>query len=200
MMTPVGTAMLLREYPPAERGQGVGHFVVPTLLAPALGPVLGGYLTDGLSWRWIFFVNAPFGIAAFAFGLWKLKEYQHHAAGAFDPAGFVLSATSLGLILFALTRAETYGWSSREVFGCLAVGLMLAVALVVVESRVAEPDPGAASLRQRGISATNIVSIFSTASFFGLILLMPLMLQTVRGLSAYQSGLTTFPRPSASSS
>ena len=194
MMTPVGTAMLFREYPPAERAKASAILVVPTLIAPALGPVLGGYLTDALSWRWIFFVNAPFGVAAFAFGLWKLKEYTHHAAGAFDPAGFFLSASSLGLILFALTRAETYGWSSREVLGCLAVGLVLAVALVVVEQRVKEPLLALRLFGNGIFRTTNIVSIFSTASFFGLILLRPLMLQTVRGLSASQSGLTTFPQ------
>ncbi len=194
MMTPVGTAMLFREYPPAERAKASAILVVPTLIAPALGPVLGGYLTDQLSWRWIFFVNAPFGVAAFLFGIWRLKEYQHEAAGKFDPAGFVLSAGALGAVLYALTEAETVGWASPQVLVPLVVGLALGAALVVVEARVKDPILALRLFKESVFRSTNLTSVFSTASFFGLILLMPLMLQTVRGLTASQSGLTTFPQ------
>jgi EmrB/QacA subfamily drug resistance transporter len=194
MMTPVGTTMLFREYPPHERAKASAILVVPTLMAPALGPVLGGYLTDGLGWRWIFYVNAPFGIAAFCFGLWRLKEYQHHASSKFDPAGFVLSATSLGAILYALNQAELVGWSSARVLGFLIGGALLGVALVVVETKVHDPILALRLFKESVFRTTNLTSIFATGSFFGLVLLVPLMLQTVRGLSAAQSGLTTFPQ------
>lgn len=194
MMTPVGTAMLFREFPPAERAKASAILVVPTLLAPALGPVLGGYLTDGLGWRWIFYVNAPLGVFAFCFGIWRLKEYEHHVVSRFDPAGFVLSATSLGAILYALNQAELVGWSSSRVLGFLVVGVVLGIALVVVETKVADPILAIRLFKERVFCSTNITSVFATASFFGLVLLMPLMLQTVRGLSAAQSGLTTFPQ------
>ena len=194
MMTPVGTAMLYREYPPAERAKAGARLSIPTLLAPATGPVLGGFITDGLGWRWIFFVNLPFGIIAFVIGALRLKEYQHHAAGKFDPAGFLLSAFSLGAILYGLNQVELYGWSSSRVMTSLLLGVILGVALIVVENRKEEPILALRLFRERVFAVTNITSIFATASFFGLVLVMPLMLQGVRGLSPTTSGLTTFPQ------
>ena len=194
MMTPVGTAMLFREFPPAERAKASAILVVPTLMAPALGPVLGGYLTDGLGWRWIFYVNVPFGILAFAFGVWRLKEYAHHATSKFDPAGFILSGAALGSILYALNQAELVGWTSPRVLGVVLAGAVLGIVLVIVEERRHDPLLALRLFKESVFRATNITSIFATASFFGLVLLMPLMLQTVRGLSAAQSGLTTFPQ------
>jgi len=194
MMTPVGLAMLYRAYPAAERAKIGAILVIPTLLAPALGPVLGGFLTDGVGWRWIFFVNAPFGLAMLAFGTWRLTEYAHESAGKFDPAGFFLSASALACILYALNQAPLDGWTSRTVMGFGISGLTLGVILVIVENHVAEPLLALRLFRSHIFRASNITSVFMTASFFGLVLLMPLMLQTVRGDSAWQSGLTTFPQ------
>ena len=194
MMTPVGTAMLYREYPPKERAKAGALLSIPTLLAPATGPVLGGYITDGLGWRWIFFVNLPFGIIAFVIGALRLKEYQHHAAGKFDPAGFILSATSLGAILYGLNQVELEGWTSTRVVAALTSGLILGVALVVVEGRIADPILALRLFKDKVFTVTNVTSVFATASFFGLVLVMPLMLQGVRHLSPSESGLTTFPQ------
>jgi EmrB/QacA subfamily drug resistance transporter len=194
MMTPVGTTMLYRAFPPHQRQRAGSLLAIPTLLAPATGPVLGGWITDTWSWRWIFYVNIPFGIAAFAFGWWRLKEYQHHAENRFDPRGFVLSATALGAILYGLNQVEIYGWSSNRVVIALLVGVIAGVALVATNKRTAEPLLALRLFRDPVFTVTNIVSIFATASFFGLILLMPLMLQGVRHLSPGMSGLTTFPQ------
>ena len=194
MMAPVGTAMLYREYPPMERAKVGALLSIPTLLAPATGPVLGGFITDGLGWRWIFFVNLPFGILAFVIGVLRLKEYQHEAAGKFDPAGFFLSALSLGAILYGLNQVAVEGWNSTPVLLSLALGISLGAALVLVERRIAEPILALRLFRDRVFTMTNITSVFATASFFGLVLIMPLMLQGVRGLSPSESGLTTFPQ------
>jgi len=194
MMTPVGTAMLYRAYPPHLRAKAGAILAIPTLLAPASGPVLGGYITDGWGWRWIFYVNLPFGILTFLFGWWKLKEYQHHAENRFDPWGFTLSALSLGGLLYGLNQVELSGWGSTKVIAGLAVGVVAGVALVVVESKIAEPILALRLFKDRVFTATNVTSAFATASFFGLVLLMPLMLQGVRGLSPASSGLTTFPQ------
>ena len=194
MMTPVGTAMLYRAYPPHLRAKAGAILAIPTLLAPASGPVLGGYITDGWGWRWIFYVNLPFGILTFLFGWWKLKEYQHHAENRFDPWGFTLSALSLGGLLYGLNQVELSGWGSTKVIAGIAVGVVAGVALVVVESKIAEPILALRLFKDRVFTATNITSVFATASFFGLVLLMPLMLQGVRGQSPASSGLTTFPQ------
>ena len=84
MLTPIGIAMLFRAFPPIERARASTIVMIPTLVAPALGPVLGGLLTDTLGWRWIFFVNVPVGAAAMAFGLRFLREHREPTAGPFD--------------------------------------------------------------------------------------------------------------------
>lgn len=194
MMTPVGTTMLYRVYPPHQRQRAGSLLAIPTLLAPATGPVLGGWITDTWSWRWIFYVNVPLGLAAFAFGLWRLKEHQHHAENRFDPTGFVLSAVSLSAILYGLNRVEVAGWGSPQVQTSLIAGLIAGVVLVFTQSRIKDPLLALRLFRDRTFTLTNIISAFSTASFFGLILVMPLMLQGVRHLSPSMSGLTTFPQ------
>ena len=194
MLTPIGTAMLFRAFPPAERARASAILIVPTLIAPALGPVLGGLLTDGPGWRWIFFINAPIGALALAFGAWRLKENRHESPGRFDPVGFVLSSVSIASLLYALNQSESLGWLSYRVESFLSIGVVGVIALVIVETHVKSPMLALRLLRERLFRTTTIVSIFSNASFFGLILLMPLMLQQVRGISASASGLTTFPQ------
>src|SRR6266446_6429734 len=88
-LAPVGTAMLYRTFPPAERVRISSILIIPTVIAPATGPVLGGLLVDSLSWRWVFFVNVPVGIAAFLFGLFFLQEHREPKAGRFDLPGFL---------------------------------------------------------------------------------------------------------------
>ena len=109
MVTPVGTSMLFRAFPPSERARASAVLTVPTAIAPALGPVLGGWLVDNASWRWIFYVNVPIGIAAFVFALVLLREHTEPAAGRFDFWGFVCSGAGLALVLYALSEGPTYG-------------------------------------------------------------------------------------------
>jgi len=194
MMTPVGTAMLYRAYPPHLRQKAGALLAIPALLAPATGPVLGGWITDTWSWRWIFYVNVPFGVITLLFGAWKLTEHQHHADSRFDPVGFVLSAVTLGGVLYGLNRVELFGWGSTQVELPVAIGLVAGIGLIIANKRSDDPLLALRLFRDKVFTITNIVSVFATASFFGLILLMPLMLQGTRHLSPGISGLTTFPQ------
>jgi EmrB/QacA subfamily drug resistance transporter len=90
MMTPVGTAMLFRAFPPAERAKASMVLTIPTAIGPAIGPVIGGWLVDYASWRWIFYVNVPIGLAAFFFSWAFLREDKQQNAGGFDLGGFAL--------------------------------------------------------------------------------------------------------------
>src|SRR6266850_1853679 len=112
MLVPVGTAMLFRAFPPIERAKASTVLIVPTVLAPALGPVLGGWLVTDVSWRWIFYVNLPVGALAFAIGFLFLREEREGHAGRFDLPGFVLSGAGLALVLYALTQGPEKGWRS----------------------------------------------------------------------------------------
>src|SRR3990170_6632042 len=95
MLTPVGTAMLFRAFPPEERAKGAAILIIPMVVAPASGPVLGGYLVQYHDWRWIFFINVPVGILGFLFAGAFLREEKQHEAGRLDLPGFALAAAGL---------------------------------------------------------------------------------------------------------
>lgn len=194
MLTPVGIAMLFRAFPPIERARASTIVMIPTLVAPALGPVLGGLLTDTLGWRWIFFVNVPFGIAAMVFGLRYLREHREPTAGPFDVPGFVLSGFGLASIAYALSEGPRIGWTSPSVLGLGVAGVVGFVLLVRVETRTTAPMLALRLLELRLFRATNLVMAFAMASFIGLTFVLPLYLQGLRGLNPLQSGLITFPQ------
>ncbi len=113
MLTPVGTAMLFRAFPPARRARAARILVIPTVMAPALGPVVGGVLVDNLSWRWVFFVNVPIGVAAFAVRPVRADRAPRARPRALRHSrGFVLAAGGFGLLLYALSEAASQGWTS----------------------------------------------------------------------------------------
>ncbi len=105
------------------------------MIAPMLGPVFGGFLVTALSWRWIFYVNLPVGIASFLFSWAVLKEHKEANTGRFDPYGFILSGVGLASILFALSRGADDGWTSPAVVAAAIVGVVCFVLLVIVETR-----------------------------------------------------------------
>ena len=194
MLTPVGLAIMFRAFPPAERARASTLMMVPTLTAPALGPVIGGFLITNVSWRWIFYINVPIGLAAFTLGFRKLRESREPTAGRFDLVGFVLSGGGLASFVLALSEGPAKGWTSPTVLGTGAVGLSMLVVMVYVETHKRQPMLMLSLLRNRLFRQANIVSAFSIASFLGLLYVLPQYLQTLRGLTAQESGLTTFPQ------
>jgi EmrB/QacA subfamily drug resistance transporter len=194
MLVPVGTAMLFRAVPPIERARASTVLIVPTVVAPALGPVLGGWLVTDVSWRWIFYVNLPIGAFAFAVGFLFLREEREGVAGRFDVPGFVLSGGGLALVLLALSRGPENGWRSPQVIVTGVAGVVMFALLVLVETRVRDPMLALRLFRERMFRNANVVLTLTYGSFIGVIFLMPLYLQSLRGFTALQSGLTTFPQ------
>jgi EmrB/QacA subfamily drug resistance transporter len=193
MMAPVGMAMLFRVYPPSERVRAASILTLGTTLAPALGPVLGGFLVTNLSWRWVFFVNVPIGIVAVAFGALFLERSAPIDAGRFDLPGFVLGGAGLGLLMYGVSEGPLLGWSSSEVMGTCLTGALLLGAFTVVELRTDRPMVDLRLLSNRLFRSTNGVMFLAAAAFLGTLYLVPLYFQDARGLSALQSGLSTFP-------
>jgi EmrB/QacA subfamily drug resistance transporter len=167
--------------------------VIPTAVAPAMGPVLGGLLVDQLSWRWVFLVNVPIGIAAFAFGLRYLREQESECVGRFDLAGFVLAGLGLGMLMYALSEGSSDGWGSPVILGAVALSLSALTALVVTELRISSPMLDLRLFCNRLFRQSNIVMMFAFGGFFGVLFVFPLLMQDGLGLSALQSGLNTFP-------
>jgi EmrB/QacA subfamily drug resistance transporter len=192
MLVPVGMAMMYRAFPPAERIRANRLLMVPTLLAPASGPVIGGLLVDGLSWRWIFYVNVPIGIAALIFGLVFLPSGSQHPAGTFDLPGFLLAAAGFPLFMYAMTTGASDGWGSLPILATLIPGVALLVAFTVTELRTQEPLLDLRIYTNQLFRVTNLQLTFAGAGFFGTLFLVPLLLQNGLGFSALHSGLSTF--------
>jgi EmrB/QacA subfamily drug resistance transporter len=193
MMAPVGMAMLFRVFPPAERVRASSILTVPTTFAPAIGPVLGGLLVTDLTWRWVFFVNLPIGIAAVTFGALFLEKTEPMDAGAFDAPGFLLGGSGLGLLMYGVSEGPLKSWSSSDVIGACVAGAVLLTAMVMVELRSSQPMVDLRLLSGRLFRSTNGVMFLVAAAFLGTLYLIPLYFQDARGLSALQSGLSTFP-------
>ena len=194
MLTPVGTAMLYRAFPPEERARASSVLVVPTVVAPALGPIIGGLLIEHLSWHWIFFVNIPIGILGFLFGAMYLQESKEPTAGSFDLPGFVLAAAGLASLLYALSQGPDKGWGSGEVLVTGIGGLALLSAMVSVELRRPSPMLYLRLYGERMFRNSNMVNSFSYGAFAAFLFLLPQFLQSLLGYSPLRSGLTTFPQ------
>jgi EmrB/QacA subfamily drug resistance transporter len=193
MMTPVGMAMLFRTFPPAERVRASSILTVPTAVAPAVGPVLGGLLVTDLSWRWVFFVNLPFGIVAFAYGLIFLDEHRQPHPGKFDFPGFLLSGIGFALVMFGISEGPDRGWGSPEIMGSVVVGLIMLAALIRVELHTAKPLLQLRLFGNHLFRSTSMVIMVGMAGFLGVLFVVPLFFQIALGLTALQSGLNTFP-------
>jgi EmrB/QacA subfamily drug resistance transporter len=193
MLAPVGMAMLFRVFPPAERIRAASILTVPTTLAPALGPVLGGLLVTSLSWRWVFYVNVPIGAAALIFGATFLRQRAETRPGHFDLAGFLLSGIGLGLLMYGVSEGPDQGWGSAEVLATVAAGAALLAVMVAVELRTAEPIVALRLLGNRLFRSSTGVLTLASIAFLGTLYVISLYYQDGRGLSALGSGLSTFP-------
>jgi EmrB/QacA subfamily drug resistance transporter len=193
VLIPVGMTMLYRTFPQAERIRATRMLMLPTLLAPALGPVLGGVIVDGLSWRWIFYVNLPVGLAAVAFGAAFLPRHRDFTVGRFDLPGFVLAALGFPLVMYALNVGPDDGWASPVILAEIVAGLALLAVFTRAELRAARPMLQLRILANRLYRPASLQCAAGSAGFIGTLFLVPLFLQNGLGYSALHSGLSTFP-------
>ncbi|HLH99986.1 MAG TPA: DHA2 family efflux MFS transporter permease subunit [Acidimicrobiales bacterium] len=193
MLLPVAASMVWRAYPPDRRAQVARIMMLPILVAPAAAPAIGGILVDHASWRWVFYINLPFGIAGVAFAWRYLAEHVENPKGRFDLAGLVLSGVGLSALLYVISEGSVEGWTSPGILAAAVVGIGCSTVFVVHSMRPREsPLLKLSLLSDRIFRATNIVFAASTASFFGLLYLTPIFLQEGMHQTAIDSGLTTF--------
>jgi EmrB/QacA subfamily drug resistance transporter len=193
LLVPVGTTMLFRIYPPAERARITRLLLLPIVLSPAIAPVLGGLLIEKLSWRWVFYINVPIGVAAVIFNVIFLTEHREDAHRSFDLVGFAMSAVGFALVLYAISEGSLTTWTSTRVLTTGVIGILALVTFIAVELRRSNPMLQLRLFQDRIFRATNVVGIFNFGAFFGILFLAPVFLQEVRGQSALSSGLATFP-------
>src|SRR4026209_1584583 len=130
---PLGPAQLYRAFPPKEQGTALGYFGIVLVFAPALGPILGGWLVDANLWRLIFFINIPIGIIGVFLGSRFLLDYRVERKPAFDPLGLITAVIGFGAVLYAASIAETNGWTGSTTLTAFAIGVVALIAHVIIE-------------------------------------------------------------------
>lgn len=194
LVTPIGSTMLYRAYSLEDRAKAAIGVLSVAVLAPAIGPMLGGIIVDTISWHWIFLINGPIGVVAVALAVVWLHETILDRPGRFDFAGFVLSGGSVAVLLYTLSIGPDKGWLSATTLTFAAVGIVGLIALIIIELKIDEPILVLRLFRDRLFRTVNIASSLVYAGFFGMIFVLPLYLQSLRGYSAFQSGLAQSPQ------
>lgn len=192
LLTPVGATMLLRAFPLAERARASSLIIIPAVVAPTLGPVIGGYLVEFQSWRWIFLINVPLGVIALALALVGLRENRTEGTGPLDVPGFALAAAGLGAFVYGLGEVGMRGFGDPQVRAFGGVGIILLALFVAVELRVTRPLIDVRLFGEPLFAASNAVLFCIQGGFFGLTFLLPQLLQAERGLSPLAAGLVSF--------
>jgi EmrB/QacA subfamily drug resistance transporter len=180
--------------PPRDRGRYQGFFGAVFGVATIIGPLLGGFFVDDLSWRWIFYVNLPLGAAALAVIAVALRPRVERVRHSVDYLGTAVLAGSLAsIVLFTSLGGTTYAWGSAPIVAMIAAGIVLGLAFPWVERRAAEPIIPLELLRNRVFAVTSAVGFIVGLALFGAVTYLPFYLQVVKGQSPTRSGLMLTP-------
>jgi EmrB/QacA subfamily drug resistance transporter len=180
--------------PPRERGRYQGFFGGVFGVSTVIGPLLGGFFVDNLTWRWIFYVNVPIGLLAFVVIGAVFRAPPPSAQARIDYLGAAVLAGALSaIVLFTSLGGTTYAWGSTQIVVLIVIGVVLTVAFPFVERRAAEPILPLELFRNRAFVVTSAVGFIVGLALFGSVTYLPLYLQVVRGASATESGLLLTP-------
>jgi len=196
-MQPLSQAILLEAFPPEQRGKAMGFWGLGIVVAPILGPVLGGWLTDTYSWRWVFYINLPVGIASLVMTKLYIFDpaYLRQEASKIDYWGIGLLALWIGSLQIALDLGQEYDWFSSPFITALVVVAVGGVVAFIVREWVAkEPIVDLRVFKERTYSTG--VFLMTTLGFvlYGSLVLLPIMLQTLLGYPSLQAGIAMAPR------
>lgn len=194
ILMPLAMTLIFTNVPPEGRGTAMGIFGIPMVLAPAIGVTLGGYLVEYLDWRWCFYVNVPIVIAAVIISIIWIKDTSKETKLPLDIKGFIFAGTGFGSLLYALTYAPSWGWDDVRTIGLLGISLICLIIWIVVELKVKIPLLDLRVFKFKGYSLGTFLTLITTMGMFSAMLLLPLFLQTVRGLGAFQAGLLMIPQ------
>lgn len=190
----VGPALIGQEFHGKSRGTAFGIFGAGAGLAIAAGPLIGGALTSGLSWRWIFLINVPIGIAACALGRWKMHESASSQARRIDAPGLTTFTVGLALLVWALLRGNISGWTSAPILAAGIAGLILLAVFIVIErARRTDAMLDTALFRIPTFTGLAVVAVFLSAGAMAAIFLLVSYTENVLGYSPWQAGLRFMP-------
>ncbi len=187
---PLSFALLFAAFPQEERGKANGYFGIPVLVAPAIGPTVGGFIVQYVDWRWIFYINLPIGLAGVLLGRALLREAPPRPELRFDAPGFLFAASGLGLLLYGLSNLAYDGWGSvRTVSGPVIAAVALLLIFVPLELRRRQPLLDLRLFRRRNFALGNLIIWLATVGLFVPAFLLPQYLQVLRGQTPSQAGL-----------
>src|SRR5215207_2829871 len=194
VMFAVSLALIAQEFPAGrERGTAMGIYGATIGVAVAIGPLVGGALTDGLGWESVFYLNVPVGVAALAVTYLRLRESRDPNATRIDWAGVTTFSAALFLLVFALVRGNDEGWGSTLIVSLFAGSGALLAAFVALERRVQEPMLQLALFKRGAFTGVQLAAFAVSGSMFALFLYLTLYLQNYLGLSPFETGLRYLP-------
>jgi EmrB/QacA subfamily drug resistance transporter len=193
MMFATSLALIAQAFHGRERGIAFGVFGAVTGAAVAIGPVVGGVITSGIGWQWIFFLNVPIGVVAVVLTLAQVAESTDPNATGVDWIGLVTFSGSLFLLVYALIEGNEAGWGSIKIVTMLCASAALLVTFVVAESRQRRPMLDLSLFRRPAFTGASIVAFALSSSMFAMFLYLTLYIQDVLGYDALQAGLRFLP-------
>jgi len=194
LMNPATLSIITATFPPRQRGTAIGIWAGTSALALAIGPLVGGLLTQHLNWSWIFFVNVPVGVVGIVASLLFIEESRDTSkAQRLDLPGLVTSGLALFALVYALIEANTYGWTSPRILGLFAAAVVLFVAFVLLERHQKVPMLDLSLFRNPTFAGANVVALLVSLAMFGVFFFVSIYMQRILGYSPVQAGAAFLP-------
>jgi EmrB/QacA subfamily drug resistance transporter len=193
LMNPATLSIIAATFPPRERGMAIGIWAGVSALALAIGPLVGGLLTEHLSWHWILYVNIPVGIIGVGASLLLIRESKDETHERLDLPGLATSALGLFALTYGLIEANNYGWTSGRIIGSFVVAAISLAAFVQLERVQRAPMLDLSLFRSGTYAGANLAMLLVALAMFGVFFFVSLYMQNVLGYSAVQAGAAFLP-------
>jgi EmrB/QacA subfamily drug resistance transporter len=194
LMNPATLSIISATFPPEQRGMAIGIWAGVSALALAIGPLVGGLITEHIDWSWIFFINVPVGIVAIAASLLIIRESRDESEEQrLDLPGLLTSGLGLFALTYALIEANTYGWTSERIIASFALAVISLALFVVLESRQRVPMLDLSLFRNGTFAGANLVVLLVALAMFGVFFFVSLYMQNILGFSAVEAGAAFLP-------
>jgi EmrB/QacA subfamily drug resistance transporter len=193
-MMPATLSIISATFAVRERGTAIGIWAGVSAMALAIGPLLGGIITEHISWNWIFYVNVPIGVLAVLAGIFVVPESKDTSREQrLDLPGLLTSGIGLLALVYALIEANNYGWTSTRILGLFVVAAVSLTAFVLLEMHQRLPMLDLSLFKNGTFAGANVVAILVTLAMFGIFVFFPIYMQTFRGWSPVQAGAALLP-------
>ncbi len=193
LLVPGSLSLISASFDEKSRGQAIGTWSGFTAITTALGPVLGGWLIEHASWRWVFFINIPFAVAVIAISLWHVPETRDASAGRVDWLGALVATVGLGGVVYGFIESSSLGWHHPLVYGSLILGFGSLIVFAFVEDRITSPMVPLALFSSSGFTGANLLTLFLYAALGIFLFLFPMDLIQVQGYSTTAAGAAGLP-------